>query len=174
MAWGLIPSWAKDPSIGARLINARAETAHEKPSFRAAFRRRRCLIPSDGFYEWQRTASGKQPYYIIMQDGGPFAFAGLWEQWEGADGSVVESCTILTTVPNEVVEPLHNRMPVIVAPEDYDEWLGTGRDATIREQSALRHLLKPYEAEAMRAYAVSTYVSSPFNEGAGCMEPMMV
>ena len=170
MYWGLVPSWSKDPSIGSRLINARSETAHEKPSFRAAFRRRRCLLPADGFYEWKRTDTGKQPYYISMRDGSPFALAGLWEYWEGGDGSSLESCTILTTTPNECVEPLHDRMPVIVAPEDYDEWLGNGDDSTQRDVDVIRHLLRAYSSDAMTSQAVSKYVNSSANEGARCIQ----
>ncbi len=179
VVWGLIPSWAKDPSIGERLINARSETAAEKPSFRAAFRRRRCLAPADGFYEWGKnsdktsgkTSGKKQPYYITLRDGGPFAIAALWEAWQGPDGSELESCTLLTTEANDLLEPLHNRMPVILQPADYALWLGDGRDASLSEQVNLRHLLRPYEADEMRTQPVSTRVNSPFNEGAECIEP---
>jgi len=169
--WGLIPSWAKDPSIGARMINARAETVAEKPSFRAPFRRRRCLVPADGFYEWRKVDGRKQPYYIRMQDGGPFAIAGLWEHWQGPDGSELQTCTLLTTEPNELLAPIHNRMPVIIAPEDYDEWL----DVTNEEPhflSLLHHLLRPYPAQAMDAYPVSAYVSNARNEGEACIKPV--
>lgn len=172
-AWGLVPSWSKDPTIGSRMINARAETAAEKPSFRAAFRRRRCLIPADGFYEWQKQGSRKQPYVITMQDDAPFAFAGLWEYWEGADGSALETSTILTTSPNALMEPLHNRMPVILAPEDYALWLGTG-EVNRKEASLLQHLLRPFPAERMRATPVSTYVNTPRNEGPDCIAPLAV
>ncbi|NJN82876.1 MAG: SOS response-associated peptidase [Caldilineaceae bacterium] len=170
--WGLVPSWSKEPSIGSRMINARSETVSEKPSFRAAFKRRRCLIPSDGFFEWQRIDKAKQPYFIHLADGGPFAFAGLWEQWAGADGSEMETCTILTCEPNELVASLHNRMPVIVAPEDYEEWLGPGPEQNSKELSLLRHLLRPYPADKMAAYPVSTYVNSPAHEGAECVQPL--
>ncbi len=122
LRWGLIPSWADDPQIGSRMINARSETAAEKPSFRRAFPERRCLIPTDGFYEWQRTDNGKQPYYLRMKGGSPFAFAGLWEAW-GKDGEETLSCTILTTEANEVVGEVHHRTPVIVTPENYEVWL---------------------------------------------------
>ena len=169
--WGLIPSWAKDPSMGARMINARSETVSEKPSFRAAFRRRRCLIPAPGFYECQKLGKAKQPYFIGMADDQPFALAGLWEYWEGSDGSALESCTILTTTPNELMEPIHNRMPVILEPNDYDQWLGTGRDADRKEQAELQHLLRPFPADKMRAYPISTYVNNPRNEGADCIAP---
>jgi len=170
--WGLIPSWSKDPSIGARMINARSETVAEKPSFRAAFRRRRCLVPADGFYEWQKAGKGKQPFYITLRDGDPFAIAGLWEYWEGADGSALESCTLLTTEPNEKLAEIHNRMPVILHAEDYDEWLGDGTEVRPSEQSALFHLLRAYEADAMVTTPVSPYVNNARNEGPQCIEPV--
>ncbi len=169
--WGLVPSWSKDPAIGARMINARSETAAEKPSFRAAFKRRRCLIPADGFYEWQKLAKGKQPYYIGLQGGAPFAFAGLWETWHSPDGGELQSCTLLTTEPNELLEPIHNRMPVILAPQDYDEWLDhTSEDG--RYLASIRHLLRPFPADEMQAYPVSTYVNNARNEGPECVKPI--
>lgn len=171
-AWGLVPSWSKDPTIGSRMINARSETAPEKPSFRAAFRRRRCLIPADGFYEWQKQGNRKQPYLITMEHDAPFAFAGLWEYWEGADGSALETSTILTTEPNAVMAPLHNRMPVIIEPEDYELWLGTAEDDR-KGLSLLQHLLRPYALEQqMRTVPVSTFVNSPRNEGPDCITPL--
>jgi putative SOS response-associated peptidase YedK len=170
--WGLIPSWSKDPSIGAKMINARAETVAEKPSFRAAFKRRRCLVPANGFYEWQKNGKAKQPYYITMPDGDPFAIAGLWEYWEGPDGSALESCTLLTTTANAVMEPLHDRMPVIVRQEDYAQWLGNGRDATPQSLDQLHHLLRPYDDDGLVAYPVSTYVNNARNEGAQCIQPL--
>ncbi|NOX63767.1 MAG: SOS response-associated peptidase [Chloroflexi bacterium] len=165
--WGLIPSWAKDPGMSARMINARAETAAEKPAFRAAFRRRRCLIPATGFYEWRKQPGGKQPYFVTMQDDRPFAMAGLWEYWLGADGSEVASCTILTTQPNELVESLHTRMPVILPKTAFDEWLDPATPPDI-----LRHLLRPYPAEEMLAYPVSRLVNNPANDGPECIEPL--
>jgi putative SOS response-associated peptidase YedK len=162
--WGLIPSWADDPSIGNRMINARAETVAEKPSFRKAFRNHRCLVLADGFYEWQKTANGKQPYYIRMEDDSPFAFAGLWESWK--NGSEVRSATIITTDANDVVAPIHNRMPVILHPEDYELWL----DPDFDEKEPLSTLLKPYPAEAMEAYPVSRVVNSPSNNEPSCIE----
>ncbi len=168
--WGLIPSWSKDPSIGARMINARAETVDEKPSFRAAFKRRRCIIPASGFFEWQKTNGAKQPYYITSATGDILGFAGLWEQWSGPDGEELESCTILTTDPNEAVSKLHNRMPVILAPEDYDEWLGRPGDATPAQLSQLKHLFRPFPDRLITLYPVSTFVNSPRNEGAACVE----
>lgn len=165
--WGLIPSWAKDMKMGARMINARSETVAEKPAFRAAFKRRRCLIPADGFYEWQKLNGGKQPMYIHALDGRPFAFAGLWEIWHAADGGMLETCTILTTTPNELMAPIHNRMPVIIEPEDYDMWLDPGP----RPEDA-RHLFRPYPADKMVAYPVSTTVNSPRNETPSCIAPL--
>jgi len=171
--WGLIPSWAKDPSIAASLINARAETVAEKPAFRAAFKRRRCLVPSTGFYEWQRLEKRKQPHYITLSNGDPFAIAGLWETWHAPDGSALDTCTLLTTEANELMQPLHNRMPVIIAPEDYSTWLGNGSDASRHELDQLRHLLRPYPADRMAAMPVSTFVNNARNEGAQCIEPLL-
>jgi putative SOS response-associated peptidase YedK len=165
--WGLIPFWNKDVKIGSRLINARSETITEKPSFRAAFKRRRCLIPADGFYEWQRQGNRKQPVYVHARDDTPFALAGLWETWHAADGSVVDSCTILTTEPNELMEPIHNRMPVILEPPDYGLWLSPGSSPNV----AL-HLLRPYPAAKMAAYPVSTLVNNPRNDSPQCIEPL--
>jgi putative SOS response-associated peptidase YedK len=170
--WGLIPSWAKDPSIGGQLINARAETVAEKPSFRSAFKRRRCLVPASGFYEWQRQEKRKQPYFISTQEGGPFAFAGLWERWSDPGGGEIETCTILTTEPNGLMAALHNRMPVMVEPADYALWLGGGGDTPPHELDQLRHLLRPYPANTMRAYPVSTFVNNVRNEGAACSTPL--
>jgi putative SOS response-associated peptidase YedK len=162
--WGLIPSWADDPQVGNRMINARGETVSVKPSFRKAFRNHRCLVLADGFYEWQKTGDGKQPYYIRMEDGSPFAFAGLWESWN--DGREIRSATIITTDANDVVAPIHNRMPVILRPEDYDLWL----DPDFDEKELLTSLLKPYPAEAMEAYPVSRRVNRPSNNEPSCIE----
>lgn len=171
--WGLIPSWAKDPSIGARMINARSETVADKPSFRAAYKRRRCLVPTDGFYEWKKVAGGKQPYHITVNQGQPFAIAGLWESWHGPDGMDLQTCTLLTTEANALMRPLHDRMPVILAPEDYEMWLTTdGEDPT--ELSLLRHLLRPFDAAPMTAIPVSTYVNNVRNEGPACIAPAAV
>jgi putative SOS response-associated peptidase YedK len=166
--WGLIPSWSSDPAIGNRLINARAETVAEKPSFRAAFRQRRCLVLADGFYEWQKAVKHKQPYHIRMKDDGPFAFAGLWERWQEPGGEPIESFTILTTEANELMKPLHDRMPVILAPWDYDRWI----DPRSREVEELQALLVPCPDEWLTATAVSSYVNSPKNEGPKCLEPV--
>lgn len=163
MRWGLVPSWADDPSIGARMINARAETAASKPAFRAAFRRRRCLLPAQWFYEWQRTEAGKQPHAVAMANGEPFAMAGLWEQWQGADGSELLSACILTTEANALVAKIHDRMPVILPESAWDEWLRTPEpDEKGREY--LQRLLKPYPAEAMKAWPVSRALNNPRNQ----------
>ena len=165
LRWGLIPSWAKDPEIGNKMINARAETVSEKPSFRNPFRKRRCLVLADGFYEWQKTNNGKQPYYIRMEDGSPFALAGLWESWD-RDGEEVRSCTIITTDANELVGEIHDRMPVILHSEDYGLWL----DPDFDEKDPLTALLKPYPEDVMEAYPVSRRVNKPYNNEAGCIE----
>lgn len=159
LQWGLIPSWAKDPKIGAKMINARAETVAEKPAFRSAFKNRRCLVLADGFYEWQQLQGKKQPYYIQIQDGQPFAFAGLWEHWQGSDGSVIDSCTLITTEPNELLSPIHNRMPVILKPENYDLWLAVD----VQKLELLHPLLCPYPANEMVAFPVNTQVNNPAN-----------
>ncbi len=171
LLWGLIPSWAKDPTIGQRLINARAETVSEKPSFRAAFKRRRCLILADGFYEWQAQANRKtkQPYYIFLKDHQPFAFAGLWEHWsDPVSGGELQTCTILTTTPNELMEPIHTRMPVILAPENYAAWL----DPDYYQPPVLQAMLRPFDADAMDRYPVSTVVNKPQNDSPDCIEPL--
>jgi putative SOS response-associated peptidase YedK len=163
--WGLIPSWAKDPSIGNKMINARAETVSEKPSFRSAFKKRRCLILADGFYEWQKTDDGKQPYHIKMQDDSPFAFAGLWEIWK--DDEEIRSCTIITTAANDLMSEIHHRMPVILPPDDYDMWL----DPDFDEKEPLTSLLKPYSSDKMEAYIVSRRVNKPSNNEPSVVEP---
>lgn len=165
--WGLIPSWSKDPSIGSKLINARSETAAEKPSFRTAFKRRRCLIPTSGFYEWQKVGSGKQPMYIHLAEGNLMSFAGLWEYWASADGSELETCTILTTSPNDLMASIHNRMPVILSPDDYTMWLDP---ETPTDQ--LMHLMRPSESELLDLYPVSTTVNNPRNEVPEAMAPI--
>jgi putative SOS response-associated peptidase YedK len=166
LRWGLIPSWADDPGIGARMINARSETAPEKPSFRRAFRERRCLIPADGFYEWRRTNGAKQPYYIRMREERPFAFAGLWESWKDGSGPEIRSCTILTTKPNALTAEIHDRMPVILPPGSYDAWLDPEA-----ERDELYGLLAPYPEDEMEAYPVSRFVNSPQNNDPRCIEP---
>lgn len=183
MHWGLIPSWAKDRSMGARMINARAETAASKPAYRAAFRRRRGLVVADGFYEWQRPeqtadlgtgrkssrgkGAKKQPYFFHKNDDRPFAFAGLWESWESPDGSFLDSCTILTTDANDLMRPIHDRMPVILAPDDYRRWLDPGI-----EPSEVEPLLRPYAGDDLAAYPIGTYVNSPTHDDAQCIAPL--
>jgi putative SOS response-associated peptidase YedK len=176
LSWGLVPSWSKDPKIGSRLINARAETLAEKPSFRAAFKRRRCLIVADGFYEWQRSsttnggrsAEKKQPYYFRLKNHQPFAFGGLWEHWENGNGDVIESCTIITTTANEVLSPIHDRMPVILPPKGYDLWL----DPTIEKDKDLHTLLRPYAEEEMESYPVRSVVNNPRHDSPDCIAPL--
>lgn len=166
--WGLIPFWAKDPSIGSRMINARSETVAEKPAFRAAFKYRRCIVPASGFYEWRKQNGNKQPYYIHHKDGAPLALAGLWEHWQSADGSELESCTILTTTPNDMMRDLHNRMPVILEPADYEAWLHSDGQG----QNDLQHLLRPAAEEMLAAYPVSTFVNRPQNDAPECIAPL--
>ncbi len=163
--WGLIPSWAKDATMGARLINARSETVTERPAFRGAFRYRRCLIVADGFYEWQQQGRQKQPFYCHLKDEQPFAFAGLWEIWE-KNGNAIASCTILTTQPNEVMQPIHDRMPVILHPKDWELWL----DPKVQKPELLQPLLRPYPAEEAIAYPVSTLVNKPANDAPECIQ----
>jgi putative SOS response-associated peptidase YedK len=166
LRWGLVPSWAKDLSIGSRMINARSETAHEKPSFRSAWGRRRCLIPADGFYEWKKEAGGKQPFHIRMKSEEPFAFAGLWETWDGGDGEV-RTCAILTTEANEMMSDIHHRMPVILPPDLYEAWLGDEA-----EKQELIAMMEPYPSDEMEAYPVSRFVNKPSNNDPGCVEPV--
>ncbi len=167
--WGLIPSWAKDASIGSRMINARGETLAEKPSYRGVYKYKRCLIPADGFYEWksQPGTKTKVPYFIHMKDGKPFAFAGLWDEWRAADGSPIRTCTIITTSPNRLMAPIHDRMPVILRSDDYAEWL----DEAPRSPDSLQHLIAAFPAEEMEAYPVSALVNSPSNDRAECLQP---
>lgn len=167
LRWGLIPSWSKDPAIGNRLINARSETAREKPSFRNAFRRRRCLIPSSGFYEWQRRERGKQPYFVRMRDGRLFAFAGLWDRWESPDGGAVETCTILTTSANAVLAPIHDRMPVILPKAMWEIWL----DPTNQNIEMLQKLLVPAPDHLLTMYEVATLVNNVRNKSSDLIAP---
>lgn len=165
LRWGLIPFWAEDKKIGYKLINARADSVASKPAFRSAFRKRRCLVLADGFYEWQKTDGKKQPYCIGRSDGRPFAFAGLWEHWD--KGEPINSCTIITTDANDVVRPLHDRMPAILLPTDFDRWL----DPTAGAEE-LQSLLRPLAAELTRAYPVSTHVNNVKNDDPRCLEPL--
>lgn len=165
MRWGLIPSWAKDPAIGNRMINARAETIATKPAFRAGFRKRRCVIPADGFYEWRPLGRRKQPTYIALKSREPFGFAGLWESWTSQEGEEIKSCTIITTEANELLKPIH-RMPVILTREAETIWL----DPSIEEPAKLLPLLKRYPAAKMEYYAVSTWVNNPAHDSQVCIE----
>jgi putative SOS response-associated peptidase YedK len=167
LRWGLVPYWAKDLKIGASLINAKAETVAEKPAFREAFKSRRCLIAADGFYEWRKLdAKAKQPYAITMKDRGLFGFAGLWERWKDkTSGEIVRSCTIVTTTPNAVCAPIHDRMPAIVAPEDYGKWLGEDEADPARDLQ----MLKPFPADAMTAFPVDARVGNVKNDDAALL-----
>lgn len=171
LRWGLIPSWSKDPAIGNRMINARAETVAEKPSFRRAFRSRRCLIPADGYYEWQKTGSAKQPYFFHRPGDLPFAFAGLWETWTDKSttgGEPIGSFTIITIEPNDMAAEIHNRMPAILDPAAYALWL----DAEAQDVDRLQGLLKPVDEDFLTADPVSTFVNKPTNDGPACIEPL--
>lgn len=165
LRWGLVPHWAKDPSIGNKLNNARAETVAEKASFREAFKRRRCLIPASGFYEWKTEGKVKQPYYISLESGELLAMAGLWETWQSPEGDLLRTCAIITTSPNALMQPIHDRMPVILAPEHWQAWL-TAPPAEIAG------LLAPHDAEAMRAWPVDRRVSRAGEDDAGMIEPL--
>jgi putative SOS response-associated peptidase YedK len=166
--WGLIPSWAKDASGAARMINARSETVSTQPAFRDAFKLRRCLIPADGFYEWKRTGKTKQPFCFEVNNGELFAFAGIWERWKNPSGEWIKTCSILTTTPNAVTSPIHDRMPVILNPDDYELWLDPG----MQDLRAATDLLKPVDARLMRCYAVSTRVNQVANDDEECSRPV--
>ena len=172
LRWGLIPSWAKERSIANQLINARCETVAEKPSFRSAFRQRRCLILADGYYEWKKLGTGgqKQPYYIRMRDERPFALAGLWEIWQDQDGTRLETCTVITTTANELTCAIHPRMPVILAAEDYTSWL----DPQTADRDTLMHLLRPFDSTAMEAYPISSLVNNPRHDFPDCVVPVEI
>jgi putative SOS response-associated peptidase YedK len=168
--WGLIPHWAHSSDFGARTINARAETVADKPTFRDSFRQRRCLIPASGFYEWQKVPGGKQPYFFRMRGDTLFALAGLWDRWGGlkAGASSIESCAVITTSPNTLTRPVHDRMPVIIEPGDFDDWLCPGP----LDRALARQLLGTYPPERMTGYPVSPLVSRPGNEGVDLVEPV--
>jgi putative SOS response-associated peptidase YedK len=168
MRWGLIPSWAKDMAIGTRTLNARSETVTTTPTFRDSILTKRCLIPADGFYEWQKIGSVKQPYCFEVCEGHVFAFAGLWAEWKSPEGQIIESCTILTTAPNSLVAEIHDRMPVIVAPEKYDLWL----DPDVKDFEAIRDILKPYDSSLMRRYPVSRKLNNSKNDDAESAAPV--
>jgi putative SOS response-associated peptidase YedK len=166
MKWGLIPSWAKDPKIGNQLINARSETVHEKPAFRHAIKYNRCIIPANGFYEWLHIGDRKQPNYIHMADNGPMAFAGLWEQWkEPGDANLLETFTILTTAANELLAPIHDRMPVILHVEDYGLWL----NKNMHDPEELRRLYQPFQTDLLAMYRVPDLVNNPRFDSPTCI-----
>ncbi len=168
MKWGLVPYWAKDPKIGFKLINARAETITEKPSFKTAFKKRRCLVPADGFYEWEK-GQGKRvkiPHRFVLNSGKLFSFAGLWDIWQTPEGKPLETFTIITTSPNELMKPIHDRMPVILHKEDEELWLDPGAN-----ENALLSILKPFESELMEEYEVSIKVNSPRDDSPECVNP---
>lgn len=166
LKWGLVPSWAKDVSIGNKMINARSETVAEKPSFRKAFKQQRCVVLADGYYEWKREGKTKQPYYIRFKDQRMFCFAGLWEKWEKGNDGALETCAMLTIGPNTVMEPIHHRMPVILQPSSYDRWL----DPSVQDPTLLSSLLHPYPPDEMEAYPVSTIVNNPRNDSGECVK----
>jgi len=169
LRWGLVPPWASELSIGSRMINARSETVSTKPSFKKSFQSRRCLVIADGFYEWQKMDDKKQPFFIRLKSDQPFGFAGLWER-NDKTGQPVETCTIITTTANEMMAPLHDRMPVIIPPEQYGLWL----DPEAHDVTQLERLLQPFLSDEMMAYPVSTLVNSPKNDLAECVEPLKV
>ena len=168
LRWGLVPFWAKDPAIGNRMINARAETAAEKPAYRVSLRKRRCLIPADGFYEWMATEGAKQPYFFHRRDGLPLAMAGLWDRWNKGEEGTLDSFTILTTGPDEIVAPIHKRMPVILDSEHHDRWL----DPEYADLEWLTSVMVAATPSILEAFPVSTYVNNPAHEGPGCVEPI--
>lgn len=167
LRWGLIPSWSKDPKTGNIMINARAETIAEKPTFKSPLKRRRCLVIADGFYEWKKEGKTKQPHFIHLKDDGPFAFAGLWERWK-QDDLAIESCTIITTKANELMAPLHDRMPAILSKNDFDVWL----DPSVDDPEKLAPLLDSYPSSEMDLYPVNTVVNSTRNETSECTVPL--
>ncbi len=167
LRWGLIPGWARDMKIGYRMINARGETLAQKPSFRSAFKKQRCLVAADGFYEWSHAGRRKQPFYVQLKTGAVFGFAGLWDSWHTPEGGILESCTIITTTANELIGKIHARMPVILPPAEYENWL---HDATPTQ--SLQQLLVPYPTAEMEAYRVSNAVNSPKNDTPACSEPL--
>ena len=171
LRWGLVPVWAKDLKMGARMINARGETVAEKPSFRSAFKKRRCLVLADGFYEWKKEADGKQPYYITRADNEPFCMAGLWENWKDKndpEAKWIQSCTVITTEANEIMTPLHHRMPVIFDSEQYATWL----DTSFEDREALEATLVPYPSEELKVTPVSKFVNKATNESPECVVPL--
>jgi len=169
MRWGLIPSWARDASVAASMINARSETASTKPAFRDALKLRRCLIPADGFYEWVRTGKSKQPFCFEVNEGELFAFAGIWDRWKAPSGWI-KSCSILTTTPNAVTSAIHDRMPVILDRDSYDLWLDPG----MQNVASISELLKPYDAGLMRSYPISSRINHVVNDDEECSRPVEI
>ena len=166
--WGLVPAWAKDTSMAPKLINARAETVADKPSFRSSFKRRRCLILADGFYEWMADGPNKQPWYFTLSTGEPFAFAGLWDTWKGEADAAYHSCTIITTAADESVQPVHHRMPVILNPATYDQWL----DPQTQDSDRLKEILSDGRVRDLKRFRVSKRVNSTRNNDPACIEPL--
>lgn len=166
--WGLVPHWALDISIGSKMINARAETVHEKPAFRAAIKARRCIVPASGFFEWAATPKGKSPHYITIRNGSPIPFAGIWESWESPDHGVIETCSILTTTANPLIRSIHDRMPVILQPQDFGFWL----DRSVKAPTELLRLYTPYPEELMTEWPVSRMVNSPVHDSSDCIQPI--
>lgn len=170
LRWGLIPYWAEDRSIGNRMINARSESVADKPAYRWSFRKQRCLIPADGFYEWKKEGKLKQPFHIHRKDRQPFAFAGLWARWKPKDGGdPLDTFTILTTESNATIRPLHDRMPVILPRDQFDLWL----DPTVEDRALLEPLLKPFDPDALELTPVSRTVNSPANDVPECVAPLV-
>jgi putative SOS response-associated peptidase YedK len=168
LRWGLVPSWAKDRSLAGRMINARSESVHEKPAFRQAIRCRRCIIPANGFFEWAGEGKSRRPYYIRTRTGSIMAFAGIWERWRTLEGELLDSCAILTTVANSLIRSIHDRMPVIIRPEEYNLWL----DRSITEPEKLKSLYNPYPSELLEMYQVSSLVNTPRNDSVECIAPL--
>lgn len=168
LVWGLVPSWAKDPAIGSRLINARAETVHEKPSFRHALRQRRCIIPASGYFEWTKAGDSKQPWYITLQDGVPMGLAGLWESWRSPEGNSLETFCILTTAANSLMATIHDRMPVILPQAEYRTWLSSDQS----NMENLSRFFSPCSADSLTAIKVSTFVNSPSHNSEECIKPL--
>lgn len=166
--WGLVPHWAKDLSIGSRMINARCETVHEKPAFRQAIRSRRCIVPASGFFDWATTPTGKIPHYVTMRDGSPLAFAGIWESWKTPEGEPLETCAILTTAANNLIAPIHDRIPVILHPTEFDHWL----DRSLNNPEKLQRFYQPYPAELLQEWEVSTIVNNASHETPETIAPV--
>ena len=173
LRWGLVPFWAKELKIGARMINARSETVASKPAFRAAFKKRRCLVLADGFYEWKKEGKLKQPFYISRSDDQPFCLAGLWESWtdkSSESSEPIETCTILTTEANEIMQPLHDRMPVILEPNQFDFWL----DKEFSDAAKLEEILIPLASDDLQTFPVDKMVGKPVNDSPACIEPIEI